>query len=90
MKASSNDIHEGLNGNGVVTGLISAESLAKRLEISLRSVWRYRSQGRLPEPVRIGGGVLRWRVREVDEWIQQGCPTLEEWNSLSRSVREES
>ena len=61
----------------VVSGLpalMTVEQLAKVLQVSIRSVWRMRSAGQVPPPVKIGGGV-RWRVRDVQSWIDEGCPT---------------
>lgn len=53
--------------------LLSAQSLARRLEISVRTLWRLRSAGKLPKPVKLGGNV-RWRTNDIDEWISAGCP----------------
>ena len=44
------------------TLLLSAQTLAKRLAVSIRTLWRLRSAGKLPPPVRLGGAV-RWRGR---------------------------
>jgi predicted DNA-binding transcriptional regulator AlpA len=52
--------------------LITASKLAALLEVSTRTLWRLRSAGRLPEPVRLGGAV-RWRREEIQNWIAGGC-----------------
>ena len=52
--------------------LITASKLAALLEISTRTLWRLRSAGRLPEPVRLGGAV-RWRREDIQNWIAGGC-----------------
>ena len=53
--------------------LITAEELAKLMQVSERTLWRLLSSGKLPKPVRIGRNT-RWRVDQVSDWIQQGCP----------------
>ncbi len=53
--------------------LINAEELARMMGISERTLWRLLSGGRLPQPVRIGRNT-RWRLAEVTEWIERGCP----------------
>ncbi|MGD9646360.1 MAG: helix-turn-helix transcriptional regulator [Pirellulales bacterium] len=53
--------------------LITANELARRLAISKRSLWRLRSAGQLPEPIRLGGAV-RWRLEDIQKWIADGCP----------------
>lgn len=55
--------------------LISVEELSMILKVSPRTVWRLLSAGKLIEPVRIGGTV-RWRLQEVKDWINQGCPAV--------------
>lgn len=61
--------------------LITAKELAKRLAISVRSVWRRDSAGELPAPVRIGGSV-RWRAEELNRWIKAGCVSREVWERM--------
>jgi len=55
------------------TQLVAAKALAKILSTSVRSIWRYRSSGRLPETVKIAGAI-RWRQQDIDKWITMGCP----------------
>ena len=52
--------------------LITARKLAQLLEVSTRTLWRLRSAGQLPEPIRLGGAV-RWRLDDVRKWIGEGC-----------------
>lgn len=56
--------------------LITAAELADMMRISLRSLWRMRNSGHLPQPIRLGG-VVRWRTNEVEAWINQGCPSVD-------------
>ena len=53
--------------------LLTVEQVAKLLQVSPRSVWRLRSAGEIPEPVKIGGTV-RWIADELRHWIANGCP----------------
>ncbi len=64
-----------------ITTLISAKTVAKRLSTSVRTVWRYRSAGRLPETVTIGGSV-RWIESEISAWINAGAPDRKTWNAM--------
>ena len=57
--------------------LISAEVFANKLGLSRRTLQRLQSKGVLPPPIRIGGSI-RWRLDVVDEWIDNGCPSLGE------------
>lgn len=60
--------------------LVSAKKLAKILSTSVRSVWRYRSSGRLPEIVKISGAI-RWRQSDIEKWIALGCPSKSEFEA---------
>ncbi len=55
---------------------ITAKQLAAILSVSKRTLYRMRSAGQLPSPLRIGG-VVRWRLDEIINWIEAGCPTKE-------------
>src|SRR5262245_11269209 len=58
---------------GEIALLVSASELAQRLKISERTLWRLLSAGKVPAPVRFGHNT-RWRLPEVQEWIDRGCP----------------
>ena len=53
--------------------LINAEEVARMLDVSERTLWRLVSGGKVPPPVRIGRST-RWRVAEIRDWIDVGCP----------------
>ena len=55
--------------------LLSAESVARMLQVSVRTLWRLRSSGKLPKPVKVGGSI-RWRADDVHQWIEAGCPMI--------------
>jgi len=55
--------------------LVPVETVAKMLDISVRSVWRLLSAGKLVAPRRLGRSV-RWSRSEIREWIEAGCPPL--------------
>lgn len=53
--------------------LLNAEEVAAMLGVSERTLWRLLSAGKVPKPVRFGRST-RWRLTEVKEWIDRGCP----------------
>lgn len=55
------------------TLLITVEQLAIRLQVSKRSLFRLKSEGKLPAPVKLRNSV-RWRVLDIEEWVANGCP----------------
>ena len=58
------------------SGLISADQVAKLLDVSPRTVWRLKDSGRMPKPMKIGS-LVRWPRDEIETWIESGCPATE-------------
>jgi len=63
-----------LNNDAVEPLMITAAQVARMLQVSLRTLWRMRSAGDLPTPLRVGAAV-RWRKEEIIRWIADGCPS---------------
>jgi excisionase family DNA binding protein len=61
--------------NGQQPLLITVDQVAKLLSVSIRTVWRLKSAGKLPKPVEVGGSV-RWNIEAVKQWIDAGCPAV--------------
>ena len=55
--------------------LISVSKVAELLGVSDRTVWRMESKGDLVKPALRRGGVVRWRRHEIEQWIENGCPS---------------
>jgi predicted DNA-binding transcriptional regulator AlpA len=55
-------------GAGGTSLMLTANDLAEMLGIDLRSVWRRKADGTLPQPVQLGRSV-RWMRKEVEQWL---------------------
>jgi predicted DNA-binding transcriptional regulator AlpA len=53
---------------------LSPRQMTAWLSVSLRTLWRMRDDGRIPQPVRLGPQVLRWKVGDVEQHIQTSRP----------------
>ena len=58
--------------------LITPRELAHLLSVSVRTLWRLRTTGRLPVEIRLGGSV-RWQRADALAWIAAGCPERQAW-----------
>lgn len=56
--------------------LLNVREVAKTLGVCARLVWKMSASGQAPKPVRLGRCV-RWRVGELREWIEAGCPRVD-------------
>jgi predicted DNA-binding transcriptional regulator AlpA len=45
--------------------LIKASEVARLLDCSIRSVWRWASMGKIPKPVEVAPFTTRWRLSEI-------------------------
>ena len=59
---------------------VTAKQSAQICGKSLRTWRTWDAAGLIPQPVRIGRSTL-WRLEELRDWIQAGCPRREEWES---------
>ena len=55
--------------------LVDVHEVARMLGCSWRGVYRHCDAGALPRAVRIGR-LVRWRRRDILEWIEAGCPAV--------------
>jgi predicted DNA-binding transcriptional regulator AlpA len=58
---------------GIRTQLLDVRKVAEMLSCSERTVWRWRDEKLMPEPIVIGR-VVRWSFRTIMAWIEAGCP----------------
>ena len=53
--------------------MLTSREVAKLLKVSMRTLWRMHSAGRIPTAIRMGG-VVRWSSEVIRNWIAEGCP----------------
>jgi excisionase family DNA binding protein len=58
-------------------GMYDAESLARLLKCSTRTIYRLCDAGRMPRPIKLGA-LVRWPRALISEWIATGCPSCHE------------
>ena len=65
--------------------LLSAKALGRMLSLSARTIWRLRSSGKLPAPVKVGGSI-RFERGTIEKWISMGCPDRKEFEQFKNMV----
>jgi excisionase family DNA binding protein len=58
--------------SAVQPALYTVDDVANLLQCSARNVWKMNDRGALPGEVRVGK-LVRWRVSDINAWIQRGC-----------------
>lgn len=49
------------------------KDLAKRLGIGESTIWRWVSEGRFPEPIRLGRRITVWKREDIEEFLGQAA-----------------
>ena len=62
--------------NGVVE-LLDVQQVSSLINASPRSIYRLVDACKMPRPVRLGA-LVRWRRLDLADWIDAGCPSIEE------------
>ncbi|NQT03277.1 MAG: helix-turn-helix domain-containing protein [Planctomycetes bacterium] len=65
--------------------LLSAKDAAKLLGISERLYYSLHSSGKIPLPRRLNKRTL-WSRKELDAWVDAGCPAREQWQEIKKAV----
>jgi predicted DNA-binding transcriptional regulator AlpA len=58
--------------------LLRANELAELLGMSRSGAYQGVRDGSIPRPIQAAGST-RWRRREIEDWVIQGCPTVSAW-----------
>ena len=73
---------ERVNQNEIQTcQLVNAERLGQLLKLSKRQIFRLRSSGKLPAPIRLGGSI-RWMESTIIQWLRAGAPDRKTFDAL--------
>ncbi len=64
---------------------VDAKQAAAMFSSSARTWRRWHTEGRIPEPHRLGGRVL-WLVDELERWAEAGMPARHEWQRIKGNV----
>jgi predicted DNA-binding transcriptional regulator AlpA len=59
--------------------LLSARDLAAMLGVGLRTLRAMDAGGRIPAPLRLSPGCVRWRYAEILDWLRVGAPNRSTW-----------
>jgi len=66
--------------------LLSAEALGRALSLSKRTVFRLRSAGKLPEPIKVGASI-RWRLSDIELFVRMGATDRKEFETFKDMVQ---
>ena len=59
------------NPSEIEPELIDVRTVAKLLGCSVRTVWRLRDRGAIPQPLILTTGLVRWRRSTLLKWISE-------------------
>jgi prophage regulatory protein len=50
---------------------VSSKYVARRLDVSESTVWKWARSGKLPRPTRFSPQITRWKIGDLEEWERQ-------------------
>jgi predicted DNA-binding transcriptional regulator AlpA len=51
--------------------LLKVGDVAELLGLHPRTVWRMAASGDLPQPVKLSERAVRWRLRDIEKWLER-------------------
>ena len=57
--------------------LLDISAVAELCQVSQRTVLRWVRQGYIPQPLRVGRRLLRFRRDDISAWLARGCPSTD-------------
>lgn len=57
--------------------MLTVKHAAVLLGVSERTIWQLVHDGKMPAPITVGR-LRRWRAVTIREWIEAGCPAVQE------------
>ena len=65
--------------------MLDKRGLADALNVSLATIGRMRSGGKLPAPIRLAMGERsdRWSRVTIERWIAEGCPDRKTFGAMT-------
>jgi len=58
--------------------LLTVNDVARRLKVGTRTVWRWLALGQLPQPLRFSAVCVRWRLADIDRFIEETAQQRDE------------
>jgi excisionase family DNA binding protein len=59
----------------LAAAMLGVQDVADLLKCSRRHVYRMADAGKMPRPIKLGT-LVRWRRRDLDQWLSDGCPPI--------------
>lgn len=77
---SAQDSLDEVRGDSRTTSLtLGCDEAAALLGMSRATFWKLHSNGKVPLPIRFSDRVVRWRRKELEAWVNAGCPPRDAW-----------
>jgi excisionase family DNA binding protein len=51
--------------------MLKVSELAKFLGVSQSTIYRWLEAGKLPQPYELGESAVRWRLSEINQWLEE-------------------
>ncbi len=67
--------------------LLTAQVIGEMLSLSKRAVFRMKSAGLICPSIKVGQGAIRWRLSDIEKWLEWNCPGKKEFIARMESEK---
>ncbi len=50
--------------------LLTIKDVAREFKVSTQTIRRWSDSGKIPAPLRVFGGSIRWRALDIERWLE--------------------
>jgi prophage regulatory protein len=50
--------------------VVRMSRLVEMIGLSRSTIWKLLSEGKFPNPIRLGSRSIAWRINDIEEWLQ--------------------
>jgi prophage regulatory protein len=59
-----------MNNQDTQVLVVRMSRLVEMIGLSRSTIWKLLSEGKFPNPIRLGSRSIAWRINDIEEWLQ--------------------
>jgi prophage regulatory protein len=59
-----------MNSQDTQVLVVRMSRLVEMIGLSRSTIWKLLSEGKFPNPIRLGSRSIAWRINDIEEWLQ--------------------
>jgi prophage regulatory protein len=59
-----------MNNQDTQVLVVRMSRLVEMIGLSRSTIWKLLSEGKFPNPIRLGSRSIAWRIKDVEDWLE--------------------